>query len=144
MKPYISFYFMHFLMHTCVLFHLDFSSDVKQDKLLRVGHVCATCFVNYNWAFRLLWLHCFEPHDHQFAGTVCAVFYSDGIGKKPVLCRVRPFGMLQKCPNVMCSNGRRCPKAHSGVELHYWNKLQQGKICIIFSENDNEKTKTFK
>ena len=113
-------------------FHLDSSCDVTRDKLTRVGHICATCFVDYKWAFRLLWLHCFKPCDHQFAGSVCAVFYPDGIGKKPVLCRVRPLGILQKCPDMMrCCKGRKCPKAHSGVELHFWNKLQQGELCTV-------------
>ena len=114
---------------------LDFSYEVSRDKLTRVGHVCAACFVDYKWAFRLLWLRCFKPSNHQFAGTVCAVFYSDGIGRKPVLCRVRPKPsgiILQRCTDVRCLKGRKCPKAHSGVELHYWNKLQQGKLMLPY------------
>ena len=113
-------------MHTiliCIVI-LDCSLDVKLDMLCRVGHVCATCFIEYNWAFRLLWLHCFKPHEHQFAGKVNAVYDF----AKSTLCRVRkllPASKIEQCSVKNCTNGRKCTKAHSGIEFMYWN-AQQG------------------
>ena len=101
-------------------FPIDFISNVKLDNMLcRVGHVCATCFIEYYWAFRLLWLHCFKPHEHQFSGQVIAVYDS----AKRTLCRVRkPTGcVMQKCSVSNCINGRKCNKAHSSIELEFWN-----------------------
>lgn len=109
--------------NTVTIYYLDFSLDVKRDMLCRVGHVCAACFIDYNWAFRLLWLHCFKPHEHQFAGKINAVYDI----AKSALCRVRkrPAGYVQCCSEINCTSGRKCPKAHSSIEFKYWN-AQQG------------------
>jgi len=99
---------------------------VKLPLLCRVGHVCATCFMEFNWAFRLLWLHCFKPQKHQFAGQVNAVFSV----KDSRLYRVRPMfqSALRVCPKTSCASGRQCPNAHSKVELEYWRAVQRG-VC---------------
>ena len=91
--------------------------------LCRVGHVCAACFIEYKWAFRLLWLHCFKPHEHQFAGKVNAVYDFALL----TLCRVRkpPIGITEQCLVKTCANGRKCTKAHSNTELNFWH-IQQG------------------
>ena len=100
---------------------------MQLDMLCRVGHVCAACFIDYNWAFRLLWLHCFEPYEHQFTGKVNAVYDF----AKSTLCRVRkpPTGIIQRCLVKHCANGRKCAKAHSSTELQYWNVQSGMYIC---------------
>ena len=102
---------------------LDCGLDVKLNNMLcRVGHVCAACFIDYKWAFRLLWLHCFKPHEHQFVGRVNAVYDFTML----TLCRVRkpPIGNIQRCSVKNCANGRQCTKAHSSTEFNYW-RIQQ-------------------
>jgi len=93
--------------------------------------VCAACFMEFNWASRLLWLHCFKPQKHQYAGQVNAVF-SD---KDSHLYRVRPMpqSALKICPKktANCASGRKCPNAHSLVELGYWRAVQQGTYIHI-------------
>lgn len=108
---------------------LDFSLNVKLDMCCRVGHVCATCFIESKWAFRLLWLHCFKPHEHQFAGKVNAVY---DFTKLRVLCRVRkpPVGIIQLCPMKNCTKGRKCNEAHSTIEFDYWNIQQSMYVCM--------------
>lgn len=103
-------------------FTLDCSLNVQPDMLCRVGHVCAACFIRYNSAFRLLWLHCFKPYEHQFVGKVNAVYDMSKLG----LCRVRkpPASIAEQCPVKSCANGRKCAKAHSVIELKYWNNQQ--------------------
>ena len=109
-------------------FTLDCSLSVQADMLCRMGHVCATCFMDYNGAFRLLWLHCFKPYEHQFVGKVNAVYDMSKLG----LCRVRklPADVAEQCSVKNCANGRKCTKAHSVIELKYWN-TQQGIYIII-------------
>ena len=98
--------------------------DVKLGMLQRVGHVCAACFTDYNGVFRLLWLHCFKPHEHQFAGKVCAVYDV----ARSTLCRVRKppaSNDISQCSMENCISGRKCSKAHSDIEFEFWN-VQQG------------------
>ena len=98
---------------------LDCSLNIKLNMLCRVGHVCAACFIEYNWAFRLLWLQCFKPYEHQFAGKVNAVYnFSNS-----TLCRVRkpPTGNIQKCSVRNCTNGRKCTQTHSSIEFKFWH-----------------------
>ena len=107
-------------------FTLDCSLNLQLDLLCRVGHVCAACFIEYNSAFRLLWLHCFKPYEHHFVGKVNAVYDMSKLG----LCRVRklPARAAEQCPVKSCANGRKCTKAHTTIELKYWNS-QQG-VCV--------------
>ena len=105
-----------------VLYFSDCSLNFQLDMIHRVGHVCAACFIDYNWAFRLLWLQCFKPHEHQYAGKVNAVYNFT----KSALSRVRnpPTGVMQQCLGNNCTNGRKCIKAHSSIEFEYW-RIQQ-------------------
>ena len=116
--------FVHYVyVIIIILIDSDCSLNMELNVLCRVGHVCATCFIDYNWAFRLLWLHCFKPYEHQFTGKVNAVYDFS----KSALCRVRkpPAGVIQQCLVKYCTNGRKCTKAHSTTEFQYWN-VQRG------------------
>ena len=106
----------------------DCSLNIKLKMLCRVGHVCAACFIEYKWAFRLLWLQCFKPYEHQYAGKVNAVYnFSNS-----TLCRVRkpPTGNIQKCSIHNCTSGRKCAKAHSSIEFQFWHIQQSMYVCI--------------
>ena len=118
------YYHLYEQLIVCIVlfFILDLSLKVNLDKLCRVGHVCAACYIEYNKVFRLLWLHCFKPNEHQFAGKVNAVYDLT----KSALCRVRrpPGTTVEQCSIKNCINGRKCLKAHSSTEFNFW-KLQQ-------------------
>ena len=105
-----------------LFFILDCSLNLQLDMICRVGHVCAACFIDYSWACRLLWLQCFKPNEHQYAGKVNAVFDFT----KSALYRVRkpPAGVIKQCLENNCTNGRKCTKAHSSIEFEYW-RIQQ-------------------
>ena len=119
---------MYCMRITCLIFGVDTGDEVTLPLLRRVGHVCATCFVDFNWAFRLLWLHCLKPQEHRFTARVNAVYSIEDSS----LYRVRPFSdcIMVHCVQG-CTNGRKCPKAHSRIELQYWNKMQQGVFMIL-------------
>ena len=121
------------MLFKCDLCYVDSGGNVIRLPILRVGHVCAACFMEFNWAFRLLWLRCFKPKKHQFVGQVNAVF-SD---RDSCLFRVRPAprGDLRICPNARCVRGRNCPDAHSMVELEYWRAVKQGGSMCAFTND---------
>ena len=88
--------------------------------------------MDYNWSYRLLWLQCCKPDEHVNAGKVAAVYYSAD-SENSSLWRVRPLpkaqlkldSAMKRCVAKNCVKGRRCPGAHSNVEMIYWG-FQEG------------------
>ena len=128
LRYYCNFYAMLFISS-------DKVCDVNSPYLSQVGHVCAACYVDYNWSYRLLWLQCCKPDEHVNAGKVAAVYYS-AEGESSSLWRVRPLPKVQlllnstsfamkRCVTKNCGKGRRCAGAHSNVEMIYWG-FQEG------------------
>ena len=117
----------------------DSICDVNQQYLSQVGNICAICYQDYNWSYRLLWIKCCKPNEHTNGGKVSAVYYAHHENENYTLWRVRPLpesylhsrNSIKRCVIKNCIKGRKCPNAHSKVEMIFW-EFQEGMHMYIY------------